>query len=78
MKCKACRTRSSITIDGYAPLCGRCLDRTGDGIKAGRRVVCEVDDSCSGIVARMVDGYAVIETHDGGEAWIPTAELVAC
>lgn len=77
-KCKACLKNNSIIIDDSAPLCGQCLNRAGRGVNVGSRVVCEVDDSCSGSVRRIVDSLAVIDTNAGREAWVPVAELVPC
>ena len=76
-KCLACSRCSAATTPEWPALCASCLDRAGARIKPGARVVCEVDDACSGTVNRIEDGLAVVITNDGKEAWVPIPELIA-
>ena len=77
-QCLACGRHPAATTDEWPALCESCLERTGDEIEPGARVICTVDNNCSGIVERMenYDQLAVVRTNDGGEAWIPIQELV--
>jgi hypothetical protein len=73
--CLACGKRPADTLAEYPALCKPCINRSGQPVKAGDRVVCEVDEGCSGTVGRIEDGLAVITTKKG-EAWVPIAELI--
>ncbi len=77
-KCLACGRRPATTLPEWLALCTSCLNRTGERIKPGARVVCEVDEIFSGTVERFADDgtLAVVRTGDGGEAWVPIQELV--
>lgn len=75
--CLACRRRSADTTPDYPALCVPCLHRAGRSLKPGTRVICTIDDGCSGVVNRIEYGLAVVATNDGQEAWIPIAETVA-
>jgi hypothetical protein len=77
-QCLACGLYPADTIEEVPPLCALCLERAGDEIEPGARVICTVDNSCSGIIDRLEndDQLAVVRTNDGGEAWIPIQELV--
>jgi hypothetical protein len=76
-RCTACGRRSAATTAEWPALCQPCLDRAGEKIKPGARVICEVDDGCSGTVDRIEGGLAVVATADGKEAWVPIPELIA-
>lgn len=76
-QCTACSRRPAATTPEWPALCQSCLDRCGEQIEPGVRVVCEVDESCNGTVSRLEDGLAIVTTTDGGEAWLPIPELVA-
>jgi hypothetical protein len=75
-KCLACGRRPAATTPEWPALCSSCLNRTGERIKPGARVICEIDDGCSGTIDRIKDGLAVVTTNDGKEAWVPIPELV--
>jgi hypothetical protein len=75
-KCLACGKRPAATTPEWPALCNSCLNRSGQGIKPGIRVVCEVDDACSGTVDRIEDGLAVVCSDAGKEAWVPIQELI--
>lgn len=75
-RCTACGRRPAATTPEWPALCQPCLDRAGEKIKPGARVICEVDDGCSGTVDRIEDGLAVVATADGKEAWVPIPELI--
>lgn len=77
-KCLACGRRPAATTPEWPALCSSCLNRAGERIKPGARVVCEVDDGCSGTVDRLVDDgqIVVVKTASGQEAWVPIQELV--
>ncbi len=76
--CLACGRRPAATTPEWPALCASCLDRTGERIRPGARVICTVDDGCSGTVDRLVDDgqLVVVRTEDGQEAWVPVCELV--
>ena len=75
--CLACNKRDADTLPEYPALCTSCMNRAGDDIEPGANVICEVDESCSGIVDRLADEMlVVVRTSDGGEAWVPRVELV--
>jgi hypothetical protein len=76
-RCNACGRRPAATTPEWPALCQPCLDRAGEKIKPGARVICEVDEGCSGTVDRIEDGLAVVATTDGKEAWVPIPELIA-
>ena len=67
---------SARLLRDYPALCKPCMNRSGRPVKAGDRVVCEVDDGCSGTVSRIEDGLAVIATNNGREAWVPIGEVI--
>jgi hypothetical protein len=75
-KCLACGRRPAATTPQWPALCASCLNRAGQRIGPGARVICEVDDGCSGIVNRIEDGLAVVTTNDGQEAWVPIQEMI--
>lgn len=81
-KCIACRKRNSTSVDepGIPPLCNECWGRTGDrDVRVGAKVVCTAHVEYNGTIRCMDDSdfIAIVKTDDGGEAWIPVAELVA-
>jgi len=76
-QCLACGQRPVATTPDWPALCASCLKRTGQFITPGARVICEIDDACSGTVHRLENDLAVVTTNDGKEAWVPIPELVA-
>jgi len=76
--CLACGTNPAATTDEWPALCETCLERAGEEIEPGSRVICTVDHGCSGVVDRLenYDQLAVVRTNDGGEAWVPIPEMV--
>lgn len=75
-KCIACGRRPADTLPEYPALCLTCLDRAGERIQPAARVVCHVDESCSGTVKQMDGDLAVVTTNDGEDAWLPRQELI--
>lgn len=75
--CWACGQRPADTEDGWTPLCEQCLERAGDPVQPGDRVVCRVDENASGTVVRIVDeNMAVVRTTRDPEAWLPIGDLI--
>lgn len=76
-KCVACGTRTADTENGWTPLCEQCLERAGEPVQPGDRVVCRVDENASGTVVRIVDEHmAVVRTSRDADAWLPIGDLV--
>ena len=77
--CLACGTPDHDRLPEYPPLCNGCLARAGTGLKFDGRVICTIDNGCSGILDRYDRHglYGIVITDDGAEAWIPICELVA-
>ena len=75
-KCLACGQHPRATLPRFPALCLPCLDRAGENITAGARVICTVDHGCSGTVERVDDYFGIVRTHDGHAAWVPTCVLV--
>jgi hypothetical protein len=69
---------TAITTDDFPASCPSCLDRGGERVAPGDRVICSVDHGCSGTVDRLEDDdqLVVVRTTDGKEAWVPHQELV--
>ena len=77
-KCLACGIRPAATEEDWPALCEPCLDRAGEPVKPGARVVGVVDGACSGTVDRIEDSdLVVVRTIEGGEEWVPVADIVA-
>jgi len=77
-QCLACGGQPVATTEEWPALCESCLERVGDEIEPGARVICTVDHGCSGVVDRLEndDQLVVVRTDDGGEAWVPIQETV--
>jgi hypothetical protein len=77
-QCLACGKRPAATTPEWPVLCAPCLDRAGEQVEPGARVICTVDHACSGTVDRLVDDgqLVVVKTADGQEAWVPIQEMV--
>jgi hypothetical protein len=77
-QCLACGQRPAATTPEWPALCDSCLDREGERVSPGDKVICSVDHGCSGTVDRLEDDdqYIVVRTNDGKEAWVPRQEIV--
>jgi hypothetical protein len=77
-QCLACGKRPAATTPEWPALCQPCLDRAGHRVKAGDRVICEVDHGCSGQIDRLEDDghFVIVRTDDGQEAWLPIGEVI--
>jgi hypothetical protein len=80
--CLACGRNPSTTIteDGWTPMCPACGDLIGTPIEVGGRAVCHIGSYC-GTVLRFNDStwdesdMAELAHDDGTTAWHPLAEL---
>ena len=80
--CLACRANPSTTIteDGWTPLCGQCCALVGAPLTIGERAVCHIG-SIQGTVVGFDEsvwaesGLAEIDHTDGTTGWYPLAEL---
>jgi len=75
--CLACGRHASATLLPEPALCERCLDRAGAPLKPGDRVVCTVDETCSGTVERIEDDTTIIvRTASGTHVHLPIEDLI--
>jgi hypothetical protein len=80
MNCLNHPRRVSISVDepGIPPLCKQCWDSVGLPVKSGDRVIDTVGHpACDGTIAAFADdSIAIVDSDDGGVAYLPVALLV--